>query len=98
VCFERVPHHRKKGNDRGIGERVRATFDSAGILSIVKIFPKFSFFHSLCERPVSRCDHTSIDPYRPCAAQTFKLALLKDAQRFRLQFEGKLTDFIEKER
>ncbi len=47
---------------------------------------------------VSRSNHPHIDLDRVGASESFKFLLLYRAQQFRLQFQGDVSDFIEKER
>src|SRR5215831_13382738 len=65
--------------------------------TIVQIAPECSLTDHLLEVPVCSSDHAYIDFLSSRAAQPFKFSLLQNPQQFRLQLEGNISDFVQKQ-
>src|SRR5579864_1328393 len=65
------------------------------VQSVIEIGPELSLLDQATQVLVRRRDDSHIDPKRSAASETLELFLLKSAQKFRLQFQRKISDFIE---
>src|SRR5258708_2863011 len=65
------------------------------IQPVVKIRPEFSGGDRGAKRPIRSCDYAHIQRYRASAAQRIYFAFLQHAQKFWLQLQRHLADFIQ---
>src|SRR5580704_2470357 len=67
------------------------------IQAIEEIGAESPFLDHLPQVLIGGRNHAYIDPNRPCTAEPLEFLLLQDAQQFRLQFEGQISDLIEEQ-
>src|ERR1700723_1926793 len=65
---------------------------------VIEVFAETPSLELNREFPIRGRDDSHIDFTRSIVADAFVLPLLKDAQKFRLQFEWQVSDLIEKDR
>ena len=68
------------------------------VQAVVKIAAKLLFQNHLFQIAVCGSHDAHIHFFGSCAAQPLEFPLLQDAQKLRLQFEGDVANFIEKQR
>ncbi len=72
--------------------------DGKNLQPVIEIGSKL-FFSDHCGQVAVSCgDEADVDGDGPGAAETLDFAFLDGAQKFGLQFEGHLADFVEEER
>jgi hypothetical protein len=68
------------------------------IKPVIQVHPELLLGDHGDKIPIGRSHYANIDPMSSTAAQSFELLLLQDAQQFRLEAEGHVADFIQKQR
>src|SRR5438093_44263 len=68
------------------------------IQPVVEVATKVILCHHPFQVAMGRNHQPSVDFRRPCAPQAFEFPLLQDAQQFRLELQGDITDFVQKQR
>jgi hypothetical protein len=71
--------------------------DRKDIQPVVKISAELLLLNHAPQILIGGCDHPYVN-LKCSAAQTLDLLLLKNAQKFRLQLDGKISDLIQKQR
>jgi hypothetical protein len=76
----------------------RRQFNGKHAEPIEEVGAKLTFVDHFHEIPVCSADHPHIGVNRGRTAETLKLPFLHDAQELRLQFQGKVSNFVQKQR
>jgi hypothetical protein len=66
-------------------------------MCIVEVTSKLFFRYHLLEVAVGRGHHANVNFLRSRAAQTFKFPLLQSTQEFRLDFQGNVSNLVQKQ-
>src|ERR1035438_3928696 len=72
--------------------------DWENIQAVVEIGAKLLFLDHAPQVLISGGDHSHVHWDRAAAAEALDLPLLQNSQEFRLEFQGKVADLIEKQR
>src|SRR5215510_2812123 len=68
------------------------------IQAVIEVLAEFSLLDALLEIRVGRCEHPHVHRLRTRVTDRHHLALLEEAQQFRLDIERQVSDLVEEER
>src|SRR5258706_14558288 len=71
--------------------------DGKNIQPVVEVAAKLSLFDHLIEVTIGRGYQPNVNFLRTCASQAFEFSILQNAQKFRLEFQGNVSDFVQKQ-
>src|SRR5580704_5680585 len=75
----------------------RRNHDRKHVQPIVKITAEFITCNHLCQIAMGGGNQTHVDVMRAAAAQAFELLFLQNAQKFRLQCQWQVPDFVQEQ-
>jgi len=76
----------------------RGDLNGENVQAVVEVTAKSAFGDALGKINVGGGNDADVNALGAIAAEAFEFLLLKDAKKFRLEFEGKIADFVEEER
>ena len=76
----------------------RGNANRENIQTVIQIAAKLFSVDHLLQVAMGRGHYSDVNFLRPGTAQALEFPLLQDAQEFRLQIEGDIADFVQKQR
>src|ERR1700731_487407 len=70
--------------------------DGKNIQPVVEVASKLPLFDHSVQVTVGCSYQPNVDFLRPCAPQAFEFSVLQNAQKFGLEFQGYISNFVEK--